>query len=219
MYTVRDLRDRYLTYSDRELLTLLRAGQDRLTPNAWQALGEELARRQLSADTVLPDDEPVVDPAITPRRYPKASLSARVSARFVDSIIAFGPVFLALRIDDFWIRAGLNRTLGIVLFIFLVAWGIFYELARDGRRGGQSFGKQLVDLMVVNVETNEPCTPGASCLRNFTAVFLSAIPFGVLIEPLLAIFSREGRRLGDRAANTQVIDAGSYDATRRANDR
>jgi uncharacterized RDD family membrane protein YckC len=36
------------------------------------------------------------------------------------------------------------------------------------------------------------------------------IPIAALIEPIIVIASRDGRRLGDRAAGTQVIPVSAY---------
>jgi uncharacterized RDD family membrane protein YckC len=213
VYTLRDFRERYREYSDGELRSLLADGQESLMPDAWLALNEEIARRQLSAVSER-EAEPVGEPIRVRRHYAKASLSARVAARFIDSAIAWGPASVAFTIHDVWVRAGLSQTLGIVLFLGLLVWALFYEFVKDGRTGGQSFGKQAVGLMVVNPITNEPCAVGESCIRTLVMAMLNFIPFiGVFIEPLVALLSTDGRRLGDRAAGTQVVDVGAYDAS------
>ena len=43
-------------------------------------------------------------------------------------------------------------------------------------------------------------------------VVLPLIPgIGFLIEPIAAVVTADGRRLGDRLAGTQVIEVGDYD--------
>jgi uncharacterized RDD family membrane protein YckC len=45
--------------------------------------------------------------------------------------------------------------------------------------------------------------------------FLNVIPIlGQLVEPITVLTSDDGRRLGDRAAGTQVVDVSTYEATR-----
>ena len=66
--------------------------------------------------------------------------------------------------------------------------------------------------MVVNVTTNRPCSWRESATRTLTMVVLPLIPgIGFLIEPIVAVVTADGRRLGDRLAGTQVIEVGDYD--------
>jgi uncharacterized RDD family membrane protein YckC len=95
-------------------------------------------------------------------------------------------------------------------------WAFIYSFVKDGREGGQSFGKEMLNLMVVNINTNQPCTMGESALRTLIWMLLSLIPIvGWLIEPIVALASDDGRRLGDRVANTQVIEVSAYRPTSR----
>ena len=65
--------------------------------------------------------------------------------------------------------------------------------------------------MVVCLKDNTPCTKGKSFLRGLIMVLLGIIPYvGWLIEPLIVLADDEGRRLGGRAADTQVIDVLDY---------
>lgn len=92
-------------------------------------------------------------------------------------------------------------------------WTIVYMLAKDGWFAGGSFGKRMMKLMVVHLPDNRPCTPGRALIRN--AVYLAAclVPFvGGLIEPVALLIDDKGRRLGDKAAKTQVIAAAAYRA-------
>lgn len=61
--------------------------------------------------------------------------------------------------------------------------------------------------MVIDLDRNSPCKFGKSCFRNIIMMLVNIIPFvGWLIEPIMVIATEDGRRLGDRVANTQVID-------------
>ena len=69
-----------------------------------------------------------------------------------------------------------------------------YGLWKDGIRDGQSFGKGMMGLRVVNYSTGNPATIMDSCLRNFCS----------LCPPVLLITSGR-RRVGDYIAGTIVI--------------
>ena len=68
--------------------------------------------------------------------------------------------------------------------------------------------------MVVNLNTNLPCTRGKSALR----ALLWIIPYigGLisLIDCIMVLVSDDGRRIGDYLANTQVIAVSSYPGLR-----
>ena len=69
----------------------------------------------------------------------------------------------------------------------------------DGFKG-QSLGKRLFRIMVIDKDTGELCHPGKSFLRNliFGFGFLSIFEF-------IAILTKDRRRIGDRMAGTMVI--------------
>ena len=75
---------------------------------------------------------------------------------------------------------------------------MLYTLLSDGLEGGQSFGKRLVGIRVVSIETGAPCTFGQSFLRNLLLTILGPIDW-------IFIFGERRQRLGDKAAGTIVI--------------
>jgi len=99
-----------------------------------------------------------------------------------------------------------------------LGWSISYTLIRDGIGNGQSYGKKLAGLMVVNLMDNQPCKKGSSFVRNiFQLIFtlvLGFIPFvNILagwIEPIVGLAHEKGYRVGDMVAKTQVIDLQDY---------
>jgi uncharacterized RDD family membrane protein YckC len=202
MYTLDELRNRYSRYSDQELRSLFAAGPTALESAARQALEEEIARRGLRIDPV--------SLAMLPR-YAKASIGSRFLAYIIDSVV--GPLPALIAIGGVLVMGPRYRP-GILDVGFIVAsvcWGVYYSATKDGRSGGQSVGKKMLNLMVVNTATNKPCSKSQSFLRAFVWMLTNAVPLvGWLIEPIAAMASADGRRLGDRAANTQVIDARTY---------
>jgi uncharacterized RDD family membrane protein YckC len=82
-----------------------------------------------------------------------------------------------------------------------VSWFI-YVLFADALPNGQSLGKRLFRIRVVDAKTLEPCSPQQSCVRNAICTFLS------IIELFILAFDERRRRCGDRVAGTLVVRAG-----------
>jgi uncharacterized RDD family membrane protein YckC len=156
--------------------------------------------------------------------YPKAPLGKRVVAYLVDSAIAFLPmIILSL---PFVSQLGTSITGGfyfdsplmIPIILIGLGWSLIYYLLRDGFGSGQSWGKKMMGLMVVNLTDNSPCSKGKSAIRNviglLIALVLSWIPvinsLSSLVEPIVAISHGKGHRIGDMLAKTQVIDLEDY---------
>lgn len=162
--------------------------------------------------------------------YSKAPLWSRFLASVLDSIIAGIVPFVGAII---LITAGVTNSysydwyysdfpryngvsygwfiLGMILVIGGIIWGLVYSFIKDGLGRGQSYGKRTVGLMVVDIRDNTPCGMGKSALRNLIMTALGMIPyFGWLIEPIMVLANDKGRRLGDLAANTQVVTVKEY---------
>jgi len=77
---------------------------------------------------------------------------------------------------------------------------IVYILCRDGYKG-ISIGKSLANLQVVD-ERQQPINIGQSLIRNIPM----AIPLFPLVEYFVSLHDPLGKRIGDKAAKTQVTD-------------
>jgi len=136
----------------------------------------------------------------------KAKVLSRIGAKSIDLVI----VFLA--------GAILPQVIGPLL-------GFFYSLLADGiqikQLRGQSIGKKILGLKVVNVDTREPATLVESAIRNSPvgfATFFAIIPLwgwiilfmvGVplmAIEVYLMMRVDTGHRLGDVMSDTEVTE-------------
>jgi uncharacterized RDD family membrane protein YckC len=71
---------------------------------------------------------------------------------------------------------------------------VCYPFWKDGIRDGQSFGKGMMGLRVVNFTTGNPASVMDSCLRNFCSCC-----------PPLLLITKGRRRFGDMIAGTIVI--------------
>lgn len=128
----------------------------------------------------------------------KASLLMRVIAKSLDLIII----------------AIANMVAPHAGYLF----GIIYLLISDGLFDGRSFGKKVLGLRVISVSTGNSGTFKDSILRNTTlaaALLLYKIPllgwlflvFIFTVELLLMLGNKDGMRLGDDLANTEVIES------------
>jgi len=218
METTDELRTRYTQASDADLRAILDAGTTQLTPEARETLMAELRRRRMLGE-INPLDK-LTWPAEVPEvpKYPKVKFGTRVWAHIIDSFVPGVPMIGFMILAGIGIASGAS-ILGVLGFIGVVCslfWGLYYSFTKDGRTGGQSIGKKKCGLMVVNITTNKPCTKGESALRALDLIFLNMIPIvGWLVEPIVVLSSEDGRRLGDKFADTQVINVSEYRPTVR----
>jgi len=200
------------------LLELIRSG--RLAPGtrvwrpglagwaAWETLPD------LSSQVAPPPaGPPPLDAFPAGALWPKAPVGGRVIAALVDQLVSSVPAGLLVvaAVSAFLGDAtGFGVLLGLLAFA-AVTWALFYSFTKDGRPGGQSIGKKAMGLMVVHLQSNQPCSRSQSALR-FLVMFLLSLVLGAgwLVELIVLLIEPGGRRLGDFAAGTQVIEAGAW---------
>jgi hypothetical protein len=124
---------------------------------------------------------------VTP--YAKVDIRKRLLAAWVDGMPALAAWAL-------YSRTGSLSGAGVA---------VLYLLLRDSI-GGQSLGKLLVGLVVVNVRTGALCTWKESVLRNVFILIPGANIVAPFLEVITLIRDPQGQRLGDRLAQTQVIE-------------
>ena len=218
MYSTDALRARYARTSDGDLLALMSVGPERLTPESRQALAEEARIRGLKLPigwTAVAAPAGAYGPPVA-RRYTKANIGSRLLACIIDGIVSVVPVTAVTLFVVFSGMIHRSTPLSVLGIVASALWTIWYGFTKDGRDAGQSVGKEMMDLMVVNTETNTPCTIGQSAIRALVLWLVGLIPVvGWLIEPIMVIADEDGRRLGDRAASTQVISVDEYAPSRQ----
>lgn len=147
--------------------------------------------------------------------YAKAPFGSRVLASLFDTLIGAGPLVAVVTMLAVAAVAGSAEAavgVGIVIGIPAFAWAIWYGFSKDGRPDGQSIGKKSMGLMVVHLPTRAPCSRGQSAIRALVMTGLSFVPYiGWLVEPVIALAATDGRRLGDKAADTQVVEARAFE--------
>jgi uncharacterized RDD family membrane protein YckC len=128
-----------------------------------------------------------------------ATRGDRFVAHFLDYLIVIFGLILSFALIAYGgkiagIFGGLVRLVGsLSLFVF-----IFYRLCADGLEGGQSYGKRVMKIYVVDATSGKPCTFTKSLLRQIPSAFLGIIDAAF-------IFSETRQRLGDIIANTIVV--------------
>src|SRR5688572_542568 len=123
--------------------------------------------------------------------YAKANVRKRAASAVADGILLL-------------IFALLAGTQNSILFIVI---GAMYLLLRDALFiPGQSVGKFLFGLRVISLGDGRPCSRLQSAQRNFILVVPGLNVVATALEAVAFTRDPQGQRLGDKLANTQVIE-------------
>jgi uncharacterized RDD family membrane protein YckC len=110
-------------------------------------------------------------------------------AAAIDSlVVATGGVFAQVLQSPWWLAAA-----------------ALYLLLRDSVQG-QSLGKLLFGLVVIDLETGRPASLRSSVRRNLLFLLPGANVAAAFLETITLLRDGQGQRLGDRLAHTQVVD-------------
>lgn len=121
--------------------------------------------------------------------YAKADVRRRLFAATIDALIVLMSFLLYWTSD----------------FVLYLAAGAAYLLFRDAIRG-QSVGKFLLGLVVISLESGRPCSLAGSVGRNLLFLLPGANVVAIFLEARTVVRDPQGQRLGDRLAQTQVVD-------------
>ena len=168
---------------------------DELVDLARKDLVEE-ARAALNAEFKLR--------GISPDQLQEIQAESSAERNYLEQLGSRRKRLLAFKLDLIGVPFALSLPLlpltlansGVGNSALVLLW-VLYMLFRDSVRG-QSIGKRLLGLRVVERDTGHPCTWQRSLVRNATlAIFPIDLLFGL---------SEERRRLGDRFAGTMVVN-------------
>jgi uncharacterized RDD family membrane protein YckC len=126
-----------------------------------------------------------------PNRVVLATLGERFVGQLIDEFVACMGLIAGLVVGL------INEDLGLLIMIPGYLFLILYLFLADGLENGQSIGKKVMKISVVDTRTGVPCTFGQSFIRN-VVLMLGIIDW-------IFIFGEKRQRLGDKAANTMVI--------------
>ena len=121
--------------------------------------------------------------------YAKVDPRKRLYAALLDIFVAFSVAMASV-------------TTGNVAYAVVAA---AYLLLRDSVRG-QSPGKFIIGLAVINIETGRPASWKDSARRNVVFLLPGANIAAVILETRTLFSDPQGQRLGDRFAQTQVVE-------------
>ena len=123
--------------------------------------------------------------------YSRADIRKRAWAATADGLLLGTCVLLYLTNDS----------------ILFIAAGAVYLLLRDALFiPGQSVGKFLFGLRVISLENGRPCGRWHSARRNFILIVPGMNVVAAVLETFEIARDTQGQRLGDRLANTQVVE-------------
>ena len=121
--------------------------------------------------------------------YVKADVKKRLFAATIDGLLIVTTCFLYWNSD---------------VVVYLAA-GAAYLLFRDAIKG-QSIGKFLFGLVVISLETGRPSSLAGSVRRNALLLLPGANIVAIFLEAGTVVRDPQGQRLGDRLAQTQVVE-------------
>lgn len=121
-----------------------------------------------------------------------AGLGRRWGGQMIDSITTFFLFYAVGRAAEF---VGLPPT---VVALLALGSGTAYYLFSDAMPNGQSLGKKLLGMSVIDERSYLNCNLYQSFVRNITTPFLSIFDW-------IFIFFGSRKRLGDMLASTIVI--------------
>lgn len=121
--------------------------------------------------------------------YTKADITRRLCAAMTDGLIV-GVAYIVY------------SSSGRILYL---AAGGAYLLLRDAMRG-QSIGKVVFGLVVISLETGRPASLATSVRRNALLLLPGANVVAIFLESVTILQDPQGQRLGDRLAQTQVVE-------------
>jgi len=121
--------------------------------------------------------------------YAKADVRRRLYAATIDGLVVVTSCLL------YWTSE----------FVLYLAAGAAYLLFRDAIRG-QSVGKFLLGLVVINLQNGRPTSLARSVRRNLLLLLQGANVVAIFLEVRTIVRDPQGQRLGDRLALTQVVE-------------
>jgi len=135
--------------------------------------------------------------------YPAASLAERLLARGIDFCIRLGIALILLRIIDGLPYELYDRFEG-PFRIFVIMLYVFYHFYMEAIFNGQSPGKKIMKIKVMNMDGGRPSV-GGYFTRSLIGFFEVDVTFGGFALVWL-MFNKNGQRLGDVSAGTAVVN-------------
>jgi uncharacterized RDD family membrane protein YckC len=140
----------------------------------------------------------VTDPQVQ-RTGPRASFGLRLVAALIDGVIV-GVVGGIIGLGDQGRASGIGTLLGLAYYIYL-----------EGSPSGQTIGKRIMGIRVVDFQTGGQIGYGKAAIRYFGRI-LSAIPCG--LGYLWMLWDPQKQTWHDKLAATVVVPVVDYPVER-----
>jgi uncharacterized RDD family membrane protein YckC len=162
--------------------------------------------------------------------FPAAPFHRRLFAWVIDIVILYLYAILAVKILQGFDRSEESKGFWIVFILLLIPF-LTYHLLCEVTMNGQSFGKKIMGIRVVNENGGQPgigqfiirwlirtsdlmavviilMAPAAMQMGNIEFFWSMAIPMGLFFTDIILVnASKKNQRLGDMLAHTLLIKA------------
>jgi uncharacterized RDD family membrane protein YckC len=159
--------------------------------------------------------------------FEAAPFYKRLLAWLLDTVVLIIYVIVAIKFLNAFSRTG-GEEISWALFMLLILPYLTYHLICEILMNGQSIGKRIMCLRVVNENGGQPgigqyiirwlirtsdymvivillTAPMAARAGNLSFLWQIGIPMGLLFTDLVLVNSKKGQRLGDLLAHTLLI--------------
>jgi len=177
----------YRSMPTEELLDLY--GQGDLTPAAYDVLSEVLSERGVTKAQQTGIEFEAGNGSAPPDYL--ADFGSRCVARLFD--VGTALVLATIGALAVMLFTSVSRPVG-------AAVGLLYAVFADRLPGGQSVGKRVLDIAVVDVKSRKPCSYWQSLQRNVSLLLLCGLD-------VLPAFGQRRQRWGDAVAGTEIVQA------------
>ena len=161
-----------------------------------------------------PRPAPIPQPQSFPAAGNYASIGDRFVAVLIDHIIlAFvSLVFVipALILGAFTARFGFDIFFGPLILLDFLLWLLYFSYFEGTT--GQTFGKSMLGIQVVDETTRRPIDMGRALISNLLRI-IDWLPFFYILGFILVEVEEKKKRLGDMVANTIVVKESSGSPT------
>lgn len=121
-----------------------------------------------------------------------APRSDRLTGQIIDGVIAGGPFLLLVAFRESF------GAVGTILVQLSMLFGVAYYFICDALPNGQSYGKRIMSMRVIDEDSGRPCSFFQSTVRNFSLGLLGPLDW-------VFIFGEKRQRLGDKMMGTIVV--------------
>lgn len=121
-----------------------------------------------------------------------APRSDRVTGQIIDGVIAVGPFLLILAFRESF------GAIGTILVQLSMLFAVAHYFICDALPNGQSYGKRIMNMRVIDEDSGRPCSFFQSAVRNFSLGLLGPLDW-------IFIFGEKRQRLGDKMMGTIVV--------------